>query len=505
MAMRLPLRRLSGTLAATGAILALSAHVGSPDAFFDGAAGPYPVHVVVQVPPVVPGLAEVSVRVTGAVRAVTVQPVFWQTGASGAPPVEPARPVPGAPGLYSAQIWLMERGPYNVRVAVDGPAGGGVALVPILALPTRVLGMQPFLGWLLAALGVFLTVGLVCIVGAAVREAVLPPGDAPDRKRRRRARVAMGVATAVVALLLFGGWKWWGAEEFFFRRGMVHALEVRSSVASGPGGRTLTFQITDPDWFSWRRRDGVVPVDGPPARLDALVPEHGKLMHMFLVRLPARDAFAHVHPQPLDSATFRTPLPDIPAGRYALFADVVSEIGAAVTFTDTVTMPGGSGSGAAGDSDDAWSVATAGSDRVQLDDGSAMLWRHGPIRAGDDAQLRFQVLAPDGRPAALEPYMGMAGHLVLLRDDDSVFAHLHPMGSFAVAAQQTMEQRSRVIAGGAAAAAPVSMPMTTGGAGDLTFPYAFPSPGRYHVWVQTRRAGRVLTGAFAVEVAPKKK
>jgi hypothetical protein len=36
--------------------------------------------------------------------------------------------------------------------------------------------------------------------------------------------------------------------------------------------------------------------------------------------------------------------------------------------------------------------------------------------------------------------------------------------------------------------------------GVVTFPYAFPQPGKYHMWVQVKHAGRILTGVFAFEV-----
>jgi hypothetical protein len=129
--------------------------------------------------------------------------------------------------------------------------------------------------------------------------------------------------------------------------------------------------------------------------------------------------------------------------------------------------------------------------------------------AGAPAALRFTVRDPDGRPAALEPYLGMPGHAVVAREDGAVFIHLHPMGTVSMAAQETFALRrlgdtatgaigSRIAARDSAMAA---MTHAFPG-GRISFPYAFPQPGRYRIWVQVKRGGRVRTAAFDAQVRP---
>ena len=36
--------------------------------------------------------------------------------------------------------------------------------------------------------------------------------------------------------------------------------------------------------------------------------------------------------------------------------------------------------------------------------------------------------------------------------------------------------------------------------GEVSFPYAFPQPGRYRLWIQTKCEGRILTGVFDATV-----
>src|SRR6185503_11640322 len=97
--------------------LASQAHIGSPNVFFEGEAGSHSIRVVIRPPAVLPGIAQVNIRVhTGEVAQVTVQPVPWDAGAKGAPIPNAASRVPGEPNLFAASLWLMNEGSYSVRI-----------------------------------------------------------------------------------------------------------------------------------------------------------------------------------------------------------------------------------------------------------------------------------------------------------------------------------------------------------------------------------------------------
>ena len=490
------MKRLARIAILAAVILVSSAHIGSPDTYFEGPAGPYRIRVIVRSPGVVPGLAQISVRLLDAARAgtVTVLPVYWDPRIAAPPPPDTARVVSGDSTMYGAALWLMDRGPYSVHVTVAGEAGTGTAIVPVVAVATRRLGLDVPLATGLAAFGVFLFVGAVTIVGAAVREAVLPPGEAPDSRRLRRARWAAGAGGAVLALALFGGRSWWNGVDRDFARSLYQPLASNATVRVERGRQILRFSIIDSAFRASRRAP--------------LIPDHGHLVHLFVV---GDAAFAHLHPVLVDSSNFDAVLPPLPAGRYRVYTDITRESGFAETLADTVTVGSEVPRGAwqPSDRDDAWtSQASDAALVVTLSDGSKMTWERGEaaLVAGQDAPLRFTVRGPDGRPAALEPYMGMSGHLMLSRDDGSVFVHLHPLGTISWAAQQSFLLRGpadtvrgavgRRLTEREAAMSAMSAPATA----EVSFPYAFPKPGHYRVWVQVKRAAKILTGVFDAEV-----
>jgi hypothetical protein len=483
---------------ARAAVLALAAasmaHVGSPDTFFAGKAGPYDVRVSVRLPGVIPGRAQIAVRLVGVSKPqghhVTVRAGQWNVGLNGAPPAETATSVPGDPELYAAELWFMTASSYQMAVAIDGPSGRGSVLVPVLALATSERPMPPWLGALLAALGVFLTAGLLTIIGSAVRESVLPPGVEPDGVRRRRARFGVAIMAILAGLALWGGNRWWNAEASSYSRSILYRPFVSEALmARQDDRRTLTMSIRDARWSGQ---------PNPLSRYNALLPDHGKLMHLFMVREPALDALAHLHPvaRTPEALDFSADVPPLPPGRYRVYGDIVHESGYAQTLVSSVELAGADpAGGAATDADDSWfsggGTAEAAIATFDLGDGTHLEWRRGDqaIVAGIERDLRFVVRDATGA-VPVEPYMGMAAHLVIASRDGSVFAHLHPSGSISMAAMQKFA--------GDAEDPHAGHIMSIGS--EVAVPYAFPKAGPFRIFVQVKRGGQVKTAAFDVAI-----
>ena len=90
----------------------LNAGIGHNNVVYEGKAGNIPLRVFVQLPGVVPGLADISIRVfADGVNKVTIQPQKQDKDRkSKSPPPDVAEPVQGATNLFSAHLWLMDFG-----------------------------------------------------------------------------------------------------------------------------------------------------------------------------------------------------------------------------------------------------------------------------------------------------------------------------------------------------------------------------------------------------------
>jgi hypothetical protein len=476
------------------------AHVGNKDVYQTIVAGPYRLFVTIRTPLVIPGVAAVEVRSSGAeVRGLTITPLPLTGEASKHPPTADAMKVSASDGqFFTGSLWIMASGSWQVRFGIDGAAGAATASVPVPAVPVSVMRMQRPLGLVLGALGCLLVLGVVGIVMAAAREARVAPGADAGPARRRRAMIAGAAALVICAAAVWLGGKWWNVEAADYAAEVHRNSELRVQLK----GDELALVIGDPD----RDAQG----GWKAVANDDLLTDHGHLMHLYAIRWPEMDAVYHLHPVPAGKSGFSLMLPAMPAGTYHLYGDVVFRNGFPETETATLRIPAGMAGGPLG-SEDASAMPPAVSagelgTTYKLPDGYTMVWdRSAELRANTPYGLQFRLVDAEGRPAAdMQPYLGMAGHAAFVKTDGTAFAHTHPEGSAAMPAVMLAEQSSGMGMGGGGVSLMDGMtgmnmagePVTS----TVAFPYGFPAAGRYRVFVQMKHAGVVETGVFDARV-----
>jgi hypothetical protein len=482
------------------------AHIGSKDVYEQVDAGPYKLLVTIRTPNVIPGVATIEVRSSGAaINSIRITPTPLTGEAAQHPPSSDAMKASAAdPALFTGALWLMASGSWQVHFDLDGAAGKARASVPVAAMPLSILPMQRWMGITLGLLGVLLIIGIAGIVGAAVSQSRVDPGLTPSPGQRRRARVASMVTLAITTLMVYGGYKWWNAEATAYAADIYHPLSLSPSLS----GNTLDLKIGRHDTdtlHAFKARSN-----------NDLLPDHGHLMHLYAIREPGMDAVFHLHPALVSAGDLRMTLPEMPPGNYRLYADIVHANGFPETLSADLTVPVGLAPAPLASEDasgapPALSLGELGT-TYKLPDGYAMVWdRPGDLTANTAYGFRFRLLDAAGQPATdTHPYLGMAGHAAFVKTDGTVFAHTHPEGSAAMQAMMLANRGSADTADSAMGGMDMTDRAQEGeyAAGEsadnippvVEFPYGFPSPGRYRIFIQMKHAHTVETGAFDADV-----
>jgi hypothetical protein len=235
------------------------------------------------------------------------------------------------------------------------------------------------------------------------------------------------------------------------------AMPVRGLAAVENGVRII---VDDPELEQGRAEEiafRIVGESGEPVREFEV--EHTKRMHLIVAR---RDltGFQHLHPEMRADGTWTTSITLPQAGSYRLYADFVRE-GEPITLAGDLRVDG--------DAELAPLPAPASTDAT---DGYDVELASGAAEAGAESELSFEV-SRDGEPVRVEPYLGADGHLVILREGDLAFLHVHP------------SEHEDAEAGEDA----------------VNFEATLPTAGRYRMFLQFRHQGRVHTAEFTEEVS----
>jgi len=180
-------------------------------------------------------------------------------------------------------------------------------------------------------------------------------------------------------------------------------------------------------------------------------PEQRRRMHLIVVRRDLR-GYQHLHPVQDGAGGWRVALTLPQAGVYRAIADFRSGAERRTLGVD-LFVPG----------DFAPRALAPAQRRGQVAGYSVALER-------EAGRLRFAISRAGEPVADLQRYLGAYGHLVVLREGDLAYGHVHPV--------------------------PAGTP------GQIAFETGALEPGRYRLFVQFRHAGAIHTAAFTFEGGP---
>ncbi len=229
-------------------------------------------------------------------------------------------------------------------------------------------------------------------------------------------------------------------------------------LALSAGGLTLaplstTFVAGKPQPFRFR----IAGPGGASVTTYAIV--HDKPLHLIVIR---RDlsGYQHLHPTMAPDGTWSIDLTLAAAGSYRAVADFTAIVGGqsvAVALGTDLTVAGTLAP-----------VPLPAPVRSAAADGLAVSYEGTP-RTESTQPLLMTVAGASGAPATLQPYLGAYGHLVMFRQGDLGYVHIHP--------------ELRLVDG------------------KVKFWLAAPGPGTYRMFFDFQVAGRVHSAAWTVVVS----
>jgi hypothetical protein len=444
---------LAMIVVAPGRALAHGGHSG-PSQTFTQLIGPYEIAITVEIPPSAPSPLYLDILPQEDVSGATMQ---FRAVPRGAPfegaPVAEVQGNAGQQGVYFTQLDVDRLGDWDLEARISGPKGSGVARIPftIVAqpLPAGSVGLFAGLG------------GLVVLMIASIALAAISQRRGRPAPSWANWLIGQGMFACLIVAAIFGIQQFTSA----IQSAQAAADPTAATVGLGRPHANLALHTT-PD----------IPVAGQPLTLtlnlsdgssglpvEDLIPHHEALVHLVVISADGV-YYTHIHPPRTAPGQYAVALtPDRP-GRYTAYAEIQrQDSGTQVIARDFEVA--GAAVAAAPPVQGLGPREAAG---MQVDVTSSLM----PLKAGKQATLTFS-FSSAGKPVSdLQPWLGMAGHMIARSADAAIFAHVHAVGPMAP---------SGIVSSG-----------TVYGP-DIRFVYTFPQPGRYQVWGQFRHAQQIVT------------
>jgi hypothetical protein len=210
------------------------------------------------------------------------------------------------------------------------------------------------------------------------------------------------------------------------------------------------------------------PVTGAQVRDFAVI--HDKLFHLFVISRDLEE-FAHIHPEQHSDGSFTIEHTLPKAGHYKLYADFLPMGGGAQITGVPFATVGVDTDLVASRARLTPDVFTKTVDGVKVE----VVNERALILGGEEVDFifRFTDAKTDTPIADLEKYLGAFGHLVVLSEDMTEYVHAHPR-------EETQPDLNAPERGGP----------------EVLFDALLPKPGRYRMWLQFQRGGKLSTVTF---------
>ncbi|WP_090977466.1 hypothetical protein [Paenibacillus sp. CF384] len=191
-----------------------------------------------------------------------------------------------------------------------------------------------------------------------------------------------------------------------------------------------------------------------------------KLMHLIVVSADL-STFSHVHPVHEGQGKFKVKLSFPHGGRFLLISEFMPDDVGLTVYKKWITVGG---------EEPASEKLTVSESMQTVVAGVEVTLTAMPdvqeIKAGEMAMLNFTLKdAATGKPIKLEPFLGTAGHCVILDESATQYLHVHAVSG-----------------------------MSSGSSSSVMFHTQFPKAGLYKLWGQFQYQGKVLVVPFVIKV-----